>query len=595
MLRWALALDFGGSVRVVGHEILAHVQRRRRAVIQGLLWSLLALVLLTILLNAVLLWPDSFSFAAHWPNLAFCLVIGVALRLNQQNNFQAALGVIISLVLLAAAYPLVSSGVAGNEVSLFLFYIPVVLAGLLLGRKALWGVAGSTLLIVLLTPFLKSSGRLLSGLPPAEPAWAIPLQFALVMGIVLFFLDRFGTSLNDALIAMAEREVALEREIEERRSVQERLAMAFSVARMASYDTDWTTREVRGSGDLEALYGLPKTGRRRQLTEYLDVIHPDDRDVMLPSNDQGESNPTENQFRFRVVAEGGHIRWLTSVSKTILGEDGRPQRVVGIVIDTTETMEAQLALQRMNETLEERVVERTRRLEGANKELETFAYSVSHDLRAPLRGISGFTQILAEEHSSSLDEEARGYLKRIQGAADRMGELIDDLLKLSRLSGGEVLRRSVDLGALAREIAEELNQRSGGKAVEFEVAGDTSTHGDPKLLRIVLENLLGNSWKFIGDQVSPRVVFGAKAEDQRKIFYVQDNGVGFDMAYSSKLFKPFQRLQDSAHFEGSGIGLATVQRIVHRHAGEVWAEATPGAGATFFFTLEPNVRPVTKV
>ena len=575
-------------MREATNEILAQMRRRRRKVIQGFLWSLLAVVLLTIALNAILLGTDALSLEAHASNLLFCAVIVAALLLNRRDRFVAALGIIVALVLYSASYPLLMTGAAGNELSLFLYFIPVVLSGLLLGRRALFAVGTMTILVVLLSAQLKRTGMLLSGAPATEPNWSLVLQFVLVLGIVLFFLDRFGSSLNEALVAMAERELALKREMTERQAAQDRLGMALTAGRMATYDTDWTTRQVSGSENLESLYGLPTTNQPRPLADFLELVHPEDREVLLPAEAGGEQGRTESLDQFRVVRPDGELHWLTSVSKAILDAEGQTQRVAGVVIDTTETRAAQLALEELNESLERRVAERTQRLEAANRELETFAYSVSHDLRAPLRGIAGFSQILAEEYSSALDEEARGYLDRIRTAADRMGELIDDLLKLSRISGTEVVRQPVDLGAMASEIAGELNERSAGPPVDLEVEGSVIADGDPKLLRIVMENILGNAWKFMGDQGSPRVVFGCSREGEANVYFVRDNGVGFDMAYSSKLFVPFQRLQEPGRFEGSGIGLATVQRIIHRHGGEIWATSAPGEGATFSFTLEPK-------
>jgi light-regulated signal transduction histidine kinase (bacteriophytochrome) len=230
--------------------------------------------------------------------------------------------------------------------------------------------------------------------------------------------------------------------------------------------------------------------------------------------------------------------------------------------------------------------ETNRELEGANRELEAFSYSVSHDLRAPLRSIEGFSQILLEDHARGLDEEARGYLGRVRAASRRMSTLIDDLLDLSRVSRGPLRREVIDLSAIAREVAAELRKSRPEREVEFVMAGGLTATGDPRLLRIALENLLGNAFKFTEKRPRAVVEFGATG-DGRVAYYVRDNGVGFDMAYADKLFGAFQRLHPPEHFEGTGIGLATVQRIVHRHGGRVWAEGDVGEGATFYFTLRP--------
>ena len=229
----------------------------------------------------------------------------------------------------------------------------------------------------------------------------------------------------------------------------------------------------------------------------------------------------------------------------------------------------------------------TAELEAVNRELEAFSYAVSHDLRAPLRSIDGFSQALLEDYGDTLDASGQDYLRRVRAATQRMGELIDDLLELARVTRAELRREAVDLSGLARGIVEHLREAGPGRQVEFVVAGGLASEGDPRLLRIVLENLLGNAWKFTSRRPNARIEFGSVERDGERVYFVRDNGVGFDMAYAQKLFGAFQRLHTSAEFPGTGVGLATVQRIIHRHGGRIWAEAQPEAGATFSFTLEP--------
>jgi light-regulated signal transduction histidine kinase (bacteriophytochrome) len=223
--------------------------------------------------------------------------------------------------------------------------------------------------------------------------------------------------------------------------------------------------------------------------------------------------------------------------------------------------------------------------QAATRELEAFSYSVAHDLRTPLRGIDGFSQALLEDYDDVLDEEGKDYLRRVRAAAQRMGQLIDDLLGLSRLTRSELCRDDVDLTALAREIGGKLHQAFPGRVVGFLVAEGLRANADGRLLRIVLENLLGNAWKFTSKQANARVEVGVAEDGGGPAYFVRDNGAGFDMAFASKLFGAFQRLHKSTEFEGTGIGLATVQRIIHRHGGRLWANAAPNQGATFHFTL----------
>jgi signal transduction histidine kinase len=235
----------------------------------------------------------------------------------------------------------------------------------------------------------------------------------------------------------------------------------------------------------------------------------------------------------------------------------------------------------LNRALERNVSE----LRALNDELGAFAYSVSHDLRAPLRSIDGFSQILLEDKGAALGEDGRKHLDRVRAAATRMGGLIDDLLLLSRLTRDEMSPRSVDLSLLARSVVDELRAREPKRKVQFESDGTSPATCDERLLRIALTNLLANSWKFTRPREPAHISFGSKTQDGEAVFFVKDDGVGFDMRYADKLFGAFQRLHNSSEFEGSGIGLATVQRIVHRHGGRVWAESEVGKGTTFYFTL----------
>ena len=238
-------------------------------------------------------------------------------------------------------------------------------------------------------------------------------------------------------------------------------------------------------------------------------------------------------------------------------------------------------IQTLNGHLERRIGE----LDAVNKELEAFSYSVSHDLRAPLRSIDGFSQVLLEDYGAQLDESGRDSLQRVRAASQRMAALIDDLLKLARVTRSEMRTELVDLSKIARDVVAELQRATPERQVEFVIAAGLETRGDARLLRVALENLLRNSWKYTTKQPRPRVEFAAVQENGERVFMVRDNGAGFDMQYADKLFGVFQRLHSAEDFEGTGVGLATVRRIITRHGGRIWAEAAVDRGATFYFTL----------
>ncbi|MBV6520367.1 MAG: Adaptive-response sensory-kinase SasA [Gemmatimonadaceae bacterium] len=267
--------------------------------------------------------------------------------------------------------------------------------------------------------------------------------------------------------------------------------------------------------------------------------------------------------------------------------DGLGKRaVLGVSTDVTARVRAEEQLQALNEALEERVRQRTAELAAANRELEAFAYSVSHDLRSPLRGIDGWSQALLEDYGTTLDERATGYLSRVRDEIQRMGRLIDDLLSISRLSRTAMAWERVDISELVRCHVARLRERDPDRRVTVKTADATFVRGDAVLLGAVVQNLIENAWKFTSRTPDATIEFGADAAGTLTTCWVRDNGAGFDMAHAGKLFAPFQRLHTSREFPGTGVGLASVQRIIHRHGGKIWAEGAPQQGAVFRFTLE---------
>jgi PAS domain S-box-containing protein len=298
-------------------------------------------------------------------------------------------------------------------------------------------------------------------------------------------------------------------------------------------------------------------------------------------------------LEWKVVLPDDGALYLQGSASPVDAEDGARIGAVIAFRDVTERKRADEELRRLGAELEQRVVERTIELESANKELESFAYSVSHDLRAPLRSMDGFSQVLVERYADKVDERGIRYLNHIRDAAQEMGGLIDALLQLSRVTRGEMQRERVDLSSLAQSIGAQLRKTDPERDVTLGIAHGLVATGDVQLLRIMLENLLGNAWKFSRKNLHAYIEFGVIRKDRVPLFFVRDNGAGFDMTYENKLFTPFQRLHAASDFEGTGIGLATVQRIVRRHGGRIWAESTVGQGSTFYFTLQPNGKGTT--
>jgi PAS domain S-box-containing protein len=285
----------------------------------------------------------------------------------------------------------------------------------------------------------------------------------------------------------------------------------------------------------------------------------------------------------RVLWPDGRVTWVSTTKLPLRDRKDRVVGTFGISRDITERKQAEQALRQANA-----------QLAATNKELEAFSYSVSHDLRAPLRTIDGFSQAIIDDHGKQLPEEASGYLKRIRNAAQHMATLIDDLLNLSRYTRAPMKSESVNLSKLAAEITTELKRTQSERKVKLILAAGLKAHGDAQLIRVVLENLLNNAWKFSSKQEQAEVEFGSKQDGQEIIYFVRDNGAGFDMAYAGKLFGAFQRLHAMTEFPGTGVGLATVQRIINRHGGRIWAEGQPGLGAIFFFTLPDLQRAASK-
>ena len=345
---------------------------------------------------------------------------------------------------------------------------------------------------------------------------------------------------------------------------------------------------VHANAAAEEMFGISFEEMRGSTSASMwRAIHEDGTEVLAadrPGSLALRLRQPVRKFTEGIIRPDGALRWLQVDSVPVLDANGEPTQVVSSFIDVTSRKQAEAEVRQLNEQLEHRVLERTSELEAANRELEAFSYSVSHDLRAPLRSIDGFSQALLEDYGSQLDGDGQDYLHQVRSATQRMAELIDDLLTLARVARHSISHELVDLSSLADAIVQDLQAAHPDREVTWEIEPGLCATGDIHLLRVMLENLLGNAWKFTSRKPHATIAFG-RTHGEEEAYFVRDDGAGFDMAYADKLFSPFQRLHKQSEFDGTGVGLATVQRIVHRHGGQAWAEAAPDHGATIYFSL----------
>ncbi len=327
--------------------------------------------------------------------------------------------------------------------------------------------------------------------------------------------------------------------------------------------------------------------------EWLNAFHPDDLPELKHYWKVAADAAHEFEVELRLWhGESEDYRHVSVRAVPLLAHEGIPLDWMGTIEDVHERVLAQQEISQLNADLERRVMERTLELENANKELEAFSYSVSHDLRSPLRSIDGFALALLEDYNDKLDSTGQDYLARVRAAAQRMGMLIDDMLKLARVTRADFNSTKLDLTGMANEVLQDLRDKDPQRQLDVQVQADLTANGDERLLRIALENLFNNAWKYTGKCERARIEFGACNIDNAGVFYIKDNGAGFDMNHAGRLFGAFQRLHDARDFPGTGVGLATVQRIIRRHGGHIWAEAKVGRGAVFYFTLSPKEKAI---
>ena len=373
--------------------------------------------------------------------------------------------------------------------------------------------------------------------------------------------------------------------------MNERYALATRAGRLGVWDWNLQENVLLWDERMYELYGVKRDDFAGAYEAWLSGIHPDDRAYSDEISKQAQRGEREYDTEFRVVWPDGSIHYLKAQGQFVRDKHGRPLRMTGVNFDITGIKEAEKKINELNRDLEQRVAERTEQLQAANKELEAFSYSVSHDLRTPLRAIDGFSHILLDDYTYKLDDEGKRLLKMVQESTGRMGQLIDDILKFSRTGRTEITHSEIDMERMARAVAAELMASDPGGKLQMEIEPIPATRGDSAMLRQVFVNLLSNAIKFSRHNAMPKIHVGASVKDNETIYYVKDNGAGFDMQFADRLFGVFQRLHGVTEFEGTGIGLAIVKRIITRHGGRVWAEGKVNEGATIFFSLPTQFSP----
>ena len=614
------------------------IERRIASLLQVVLIGLIVVVTLaTIVIVSIPTLSIQEKVNGIRSNLLGFLVVALPLSLLRRGYFRgSALIVIIILFITPTLAVIIIFDLLNSGGILFQFTLAIILAGLLVSRRALALTFGLSAAVVGFAAF--------RGQNPASHL-AIATNFILFNGLIALFVDRFGITLRTTLTEALEREGELQSEMAERKQAEKKIErqnqrlrvlreidLAILAAdslenivgaalshirelidcRRASMSLfDWETNEalifnVSMTGETS----IPK-GTRMPLALFQDMIQTLSKNQLVLINDLSALTDPPPQIQSHIT-NGLHSMCLLPLfsQNSLIGSFSLFSDIPGFFDEEKINLGREVAnqiaiaitqsnllkeLRDLNAELEERVLERTAQLQISNKELESFSYSVSHDLRAPLRGIAGFSEALNDEYADVLGEDGKQYLTRIQANTRRMGQLIDDLLSLARITRHELKHQEVDLSKLAGEIADELRAQEPQRRVEFEIEEQAEARGDAGLLKIVLANLLGNAWKFTSALAEAKIQFGVLhqtplPQDENgekhageKVFFVRDNGVGFNMAYANKLFGAFQRLHSVDEFPGTGIGLATVQRIIQRHGGRIWAEAEVDKGATFFF------------
>ena len=393
--------------------------------------------------------------------------------------------------------------------------------------------------------------------------------------------DQLAIAIENArLYEKAHVEIAERKQAEEAlKESERRLKESQQIARIGQWELDLVNNQLYWSDGIYNLFEIDPDRFAASYEAFINAIHPEDRDFVNKAYRESVKNKSPYDIIHRLLLRNGIIKYVNEICRTEYDKDGNALRSIGTVQDITELKQAEEELKKHRDHLEELVKERT-------KEIEAFSYSVSHDLRAPLRVIDGFSEILSDDYKDKLDDEAKRLINLIRKNTRDMNQLITDLLDFSRLGRQQVKTVKINIKNLARDVFEELRQLYPKRDIKFKLEEIPSATGDINLIRLVFTNLISNAIKFSRHKKVPEIEIGFKEKDGHAFYYVKDNGVGFEMKYVDKIFEVFQRLHISEEFEGTGVGLAIVQKIIYKHGGKVTAEGEVGNGATFYFTIQ---------
>ena len=355
---------------------------------------------------------------------------------------------------------------------------------------------------------------------------------------------------------------------------EERLALALDSGNMGMWEWDIQNDRTTWNEKEFELLGLPPSKGPVDANLFVSHVHPDERNGFNDIIQALLENGAEYHNEFRIVRADGQVRWLVVMGRLYRDQNGKPRKLIGVNFDVTN-----------RKLMEDGLMHKALELDSVNKEIEAFSHSLSHDLRGPLRAITGFSAILFKDFAGELSADAREFLGHIESSAKKIDHLIDDMLTLLNISRQEVCREEIDLSFSAQTILGELRRKEPQRKVAILISPDLKVRGDPRLIHIALSNLLGNAWKYSAKTTDARIEFDATEIDGKKVFIVRDNGAGFNMDHADRLFEPFRRLHSDSEFPGTGIGLAIVKLVVEKHGGLVWGHGEPGKGAAFHFAL----------